>query len=805
MAAASSEAIWTCIQKNNVTGTTALVYHADGICGPDEETYGQYLDRYWRDNCDSADPVQLEAGKNRFLAMLKRCIKMRSRVADTLLEQARMRLIQDIVNGGCCDLERWEAFNVTIVRKERDGPGGDVIKDIEMQDPDRVRIVMEDGHEIMIKFKGAGYWPNYGEGFIRLPDQDPLAAAAGGGVTVPPKHLYTKLRTTNDTNTSIVVYIKITVDTYSRLDNDLRHLRQLNIVKRLYLLVRYLNPSYIRKFKDIDTENTLVWAKDPYRGNKEWDVMVREGLREIIAARNAHDVARVIRSLWSFHKILHAFLNIRGVGIDIEQPAAAAAAPAATSTVTTIFFPYHMAAGPAAAAVAAAATAAVGTPEPANNPYKRNVVLLAYNRQYNYDHVYYWINRTHPADGWRRAYLGGEDINEEYIGNLGVEGAVYGSDVQAKIDMVDPHHNRVLDLLKKTFTSQMNIFNGRTWKFMIAAKDPDFDRSNQYTMFRQLVLEEPELPPASLTVDQRYYISNCDNIHLKLEHCIAMLRNVQDFVLALVQSPRFVINNSFAAPNNASTNNATALLQFQALVQRHPPPAGWRWNLRPEAFTPFVFNGTTYRPNDFVEIIENEVRWELTGQQATDENELRAALVAFDNGGRPPQQGNPLRKAVEKAARTVGLTVDGAINEFDGRRVAPGGARRPAISWSIYDVVTRFDQYVLPSCKAYTELYDQILDLLDVLEGTTPVPAPAPAAPAAVVPSRYGHIPRDFMFGSIETMLRYYVDKIAPARAPEPASQNLVNNYNSLKNLFVHVAKVPRKELFSADYFGSLM
>jgi len=787
------------------------LYHSDGICGPKEETYGQYLDTYWKENCIGSTVKELEAGKTRFLTMLKRCIRMRSRVSHTLFEQARMRLIRDIVNGAHNELFRWEPFEVTLVHKKHGG----ITVGPAAQNADKIRIALADGHEITITFQGDKHWPEYAQDYIRVSGQQILAP---GGIPSPADpHLYNTLRILYNVDTKVTVYIKIDVVIGPNLNcqilNDLAHIRQLNIVKRLYLLVKFSNPSSIRKFSSIDVPVETTWANNPAGvvGNqtKNWSRMILTSLQNIITSRVAADNRSLISHLWGFHKVLQAFTNLRGVHIEIRHGDA-------DRQISTIAFPYYtqpVIPNPQPApgrgigqhrhgVVGAGHTGRVQHLQgvvggAAQQPCPETIVEMPYVKSFNFDHVYDVTNQTLRVHGRRVdacAVIYVEDIHREYTGPLGVAGTGYGTTLHEQID--DDQRSRVLGFLIKTFTGQMNIFDSRTWRMMNTNKDVNFDPKNYNPCAVEFV-------PTKIEINERYSISNCESIHAKLEHCFAMLRNVQDLAVALVLSERFSADANFIPRINMlqKTKDTAGSVGHQiTALTRSQAENKLQWKIRPESFGAFDFGGTHHSPNDFVNDVLR-MRWNLEDDDARNETSLRDAITTYTNAQAaiPSPSAYVMKNnelAVENAAKKLGLSLKGALDEYRERVDGLGNPHSPT-SWTIVEVGDRFLKYLLPDCiAAYQELFDKLMNFAMILNGRLAPPAANPPVPG---------FPDGFSFGSLEQMLMYFKNRIAPgAAAAVPANQFIQNDHYSLKHLFICAAKTNRKELYLPQNLGMI-
>lgn len=678
------------IQSSRTTGALSGSYHAYGVCGSKKEGYGRYLNDYWRENCDSTDPEKLREGHSMFLKMLKRCIRLRSRAANTLLEQARMDLLRDLISGHHDQLSWWQIFTFKIKQKWESGPRDD-------RQLHWVELEMEDGHGFRVVFSDATKpekeWPDRGIGFIRAPGGEEDIYDSVNGL---------------DLNDLVEFELKITLEESEGYLNpqvlrDLGHLRHLNMWKRLYLIVKYTDPLHIEGFRQINTRRK-GWA------GKNWEAMIYSALENIRENKGS------LTHLWEIHQILQAYMNEDGVAMDIEVEKR----EWVVETVSTIAFPYYSVGGAGGGGVGAGGGRAV--------PESRRIVLEPFDPMYNRDQAYDTVKRHFGYDDERRActlvYQRFDDIQDEYSGPIGLPGSISGEQF---LDGLDDNANaRSLPFLLRSFTLQMNLFDDITWKQM-------YSRRGEYAFDMNELHSEtpnPSFPCARIEnlkqsepieYNSRVRLSQCSSYMKLLSCCISMLRNVRDFAFALVTSPKFKVNDSFAKPaltrpcdyrDRSIQQILSCLINTQEVAQKKKGTAEirMRWNIPRESFHPFDVPGSagmadeSVKASDIIDRIRL-ISWDMTYMMKDDdeiekEKKLRKALDAFDpikGKERKTEEEDKIQARATLAAKELGLTLNGAIQEYESDR------ERGPTEWSIHDVINRYN-HLDEDCKIAHEL-----------------------------------------------------------------------------------------------------
>jgi hypothetical protein len=274
-------------------GAISALYHTDGICGySDASDLGQ----------DYTDTFE-ESGKAGLLRELKRCIRMRTLGQNRILCRERLDLMRDILNGSEHQLHRTVRLQVRLVEKTRDprnnrprmNPRPDVPVDVSR----KFVVELADGHRMEI--------------FYHHPHERALFQEYFGNSA---DWLFTSgLNSTNNIDMKISLLLNDTLNLQRtninpQLKEDFAHFRFLHHLKRLYVLVKFLNinPPASVTFEHIQYDLNLALRL----GNPDFEVVLLQNLNNVITR------GRAVPDLWMTHFKLQQFMNQMGFKVYVN-------------------------------------------------------------------------------------------------------------------------------------------------------------------------------------------------------------------------------------------------------------------------------------------------------------------------------------------------------------------------------------------------------------------------------------------------------------------------------------------------------
>jgi hypothetical protein len=382
------------------------------------------------------------------------------------MEQARMRLLNDFVNGVTNDTERMETFQVKVVEKN-----GSEDK-MHFNNPNNLKVMLNDGHEFVIRFLGEKRWENIAN-YVNPDHAEALKQAAR--------------------DTEMPLGIKITLlfsddQPNDQVYKDICHIRALNTMKRLYLMVKYerrLDERTIFKSTDVRSQEVVPeWAIP----SNQFGPMLHALILQLRDVRRGGAGGSVRDCQWAIHRLIQRYLNLKGVQYPVIDEVRG------RISISTIAYPYYS----------------------------------TIDHHLNRDNVSDIIKTTF-AEGRMGDFMKCKAHYTVDLINLHSEYAGEMSGLALSL-LNDDRRSRVLNFAVRSFTYQMNIFSDDVWAEMMRNKPADFDSLGHHPCVEEVPMSVPIFDPKRLTRNEIDELFVCTSYVRNLQQCTASLLNVTDLL-----------------------------------------------------------------------------------------------------------------------------------------------------------------------------------------------------------------------------------------------------------------------------------